>query len=299
MEALGAVSTTLTYRSFAKLNLYLEVLGRREDGYHNIETIFQTVGLSDELRFTACADAVTLECDSPDLGAPEENLAWRAAMLLRERCSCERGVHIELDKRIPVAAGLAGGSGNAAATLVALNQLWELGLSEEELRAFGLELGSDVPYCIVGGTVAATGRGEALDPLAALHETAFVLLHPPIQVSTARVYNHPLLRKSDEKPLDDKTASFKVALGLLSKGAIADVVSNAMEMPVFSEHPELSVLKQRLLDAGCAASLMSGSGPTIFGVCRNVDHAAEVASAIPEVASSVVTSVPHGVESLG
>ncbi len=298
MKAPGAVSTTIAFQSYAKINLYLQVLGRRDDGYHNIETIYQTVDLSDELRFSLKPRDVTLECTSPALAGVEENLAWKAAALLKERCDCDEGVHIELHKRIPVAAGLAGGSGNAAATLTALNHLWRLGLSGTALREIALELGSDVPYCTVGGTMAATGRGENLTPLEPLPETAFLLVHPPAQVSAGRVYNHPLLAKSDEKPLDDMTASLKLAIGMLQKGAIADVLHNVMESVVFAEHPELAVLKQKLLDAGCSAALMSGSGSTLFGVCKDRDHAREAASGFTEVDTSVVASVARGIQRL-
>ena len=296
MKAPEAVSTTIAYLSYAKINLFLQVVGRRDDGYHNIETIYQTVDLSDELRFSPRPSEVTLECASQYLGGPEDNLAWKAAALLKERSDCDKGVHIELIKRIPVAAGLAGGSGNAAATLTALNRLWGLGLSELEIREMGLELGSDVPYCTVGGTIAATGRGERFTRLEALPETAFVLVHPPTQVSTARVYSNPLLPKSEEEPFGDMTPSFKLSIGDLERGAIADMLYNAMEEVVFAEHPELAVLKQRLLDAGCAGALMSGSGATLFGLCRDRDHAREVAAGFTEVNTSVVASVPRGVQ---
>ncbi len=298
MKAPEAVSTTIAFLSYAKINLYLQVLGRRDDGYHDIETIYQTVDLSDELRFSLRPREVTLECAAQALGRPEDNLAWKTAARLKEHCNCDKGVHIELIKRIPVAAGLAGGSGNAAATLIALNQVWALGLSETDLREIGLKLGSDVPYCSVGGTIAATGRGEGLRPLEPLPETAFVLVHPPTQVSTARVYNHPLLPRSDEEPIGDMTPSFKLAIGMLQKGALADMLHNAMEDVVFAEHPELAVLKQRLLDAGCAGALMSGSGATLFGLCRNRDHAREIAAGFNEVDTSIVASVPHGVQRL-
>ena len=298
MKVPAAVSTTIAFLSYAKINLYLQVLGRRDDGYHNIETIYQTVDLSDELHFSLRPSEVTLECASQALGGPEDNLAWKAAALLKERCDCDKGVHIELIKRIPVAAGLAGGSGNAAATLTGLNQLWGLGLSELEVREIGLELGSDVPYCTVGGTIAAIGRGERLTPLEPLSETAFVLVHSPTQVSTARVYGHPLLPKSKEEPIGDMTPSFKLSIGELQRGAIPDMLYNAMEDVVFAEHPELAVLKQHLLDAGCAGALMSGSGPTLFGLCRDRDHAREVAAGFNEVDTSVVASVPHGVQRL-
>lgn len=298
MNAPGDAPPALTFRSFAKLNLYLDVLERREDGFHNIETIFQTVDLSDELRFIEQPNEVTVECASPDLSVQEENLVWKAAMLLKVRCDCNKGARIQLDKRIPIAAGLAGGSGNAAAALIGLDQLWGLGLSQEGLSELALELGSDVPYCTVGGTVAATGRGEILTPLDPIPETTFLLLHPPMQVSANRVYNHPQLPRNSEPRPDGMTESLELALHALDLGTIADIARNAMEDVVFAEFPGLSVLKQRLLDAGCASALMSGSGPSIFGVCQNREHAEEVARGIPDTESSIVTTVPYGVQQI-
>lgn len=295
MKATATVAATLTYRSFAKINLYLQVLDRRPDGYHNIETLFQTIDLSDELSFTASPEEITLECASADLGPLENNLVYRAAKLLKERFQYQGGAHITLDKHIPVASGLAGGSGNAATTLQALNTLWELNLTQQDILDCAIELGSDVPYCAIGGTVAATGRGEILQPLAHIRERWFLLLHPDIQVSTPRVYNHPQLSRSNEDRIDGRTTSFTMAIGTLNKGALADVFYNAMEIAVFSEYPQLAVMKQRLLDGGCAASLMSGSGPTLFGLCKNREHAEELARNFPEVKTSVVASVPYGV----
>ena len=181
------------YRSYAKLNLYLDVLERRPDGYHDIETILQTVSLADTLEVSTAVEDITLICSDSAAGPAKENLAYRAAMLLRDRCGIRRGAHMVLDKRIPVAAGLAGGSGNAAAALAALNELWELRLSQTELAALGLELGSDVPYCLIGGTVAARGRGEILRPLEPLAPAWFLLLHPELRIGAGEVYSHPRL----------------------------------------------------------------------------------------------------------
>lgn len=157
--------TDIAYRSYAKINLYLDVLGRRRDDYHNIETIFQSVDLADELFFSDQPSRITLVCSVPELGTVESNLVYRAATLLKERTGCPLGARIQLEKRIPIAAGLAGGSSNAAATLVALNTLWNLRLTANAIRTLALELGSDVPYCTVGGTMAAMRRGEDLRPL--------------------------------------------------------------------------------------------------------------------------------------
>ena len=264
-------------RSYAKINLYLDVLGRRPDGYHNIETIFQTIGLWDELSLAdAPSGQLTLTCSRPDLEVDDSNLVCRAAALLRRHTGCTQGAAIHLEKNIPIAAGLAGGSGNAAAALVGLNTLWDLGLSDVRLQELALELGSDVPYCLTGGLMAGTLRGEQLAPLHTPHPWWYVLVHPPLAVSTAQAYNHPLLEKNGEAVLDGRTKSFQRAIDALSAGNIAEAVFNRMERPVFTMHPVLAEIKAKLLDAGCLAAAMSGSGPTVFGVCTDEAQACQV-----------------------
>lgn len=286
----------LIYRSYAKVNLYLEVLQRRDDGYHNIETIFQTVGLFDELQFVERPTGISLTCTNPELETGEMNLVFRAAMLLQERFDVTAGVHVHLTKNIPIAAGLAGGSGDAAATLVALNVLWDLRLDSEELQRLALELGSDVPYCLVGRTMGATSRGEALFELPPLPPLWFILVHPQIPVSAARVYNSPLLERSNEPAVDGRTASFERALGLLADGALDRMVFNRMETPVFASHPGLDEIKRELLEGGCIAAAMSGSGPTMFGITTSRRKATKIAARFTGVATSVVQNVPRGVE---
>jgi 4-diphosphocytidyl-2-C-methyl-D-erythritol kinase len=290
------VACTLVYRSYAKLNLYLDVLQRRRDGYHDIETIFQTVDLADELRLVERPSGISLTCSSPELETGELNLAYRAAQVLLERTGAHRGVAIGLEKTIPIAAGLAGGSGNAAAALVGLNVLWELRLSGEDIAQLALELGSDVPYCTLGGTMGATRRGEDLFALPALPNMWFVLVHPPIPVSAARVYNSPLLARSTSQRVAGRTARFRRALRSLREGDLGAVVFNGMEAPVFAAHPVLAVIKQQLLDAGCIAAAMSGSGPTLFGIAPNQRTATTIAARITDYPTSVVQCVPRGVE---
>lgn len=290
------MSTNLIYRSFAKINLYLDVLRKRKDGYHDIETIFQTVDLCDELTFDEQPRRIDITCSTPDLDTGEGNLVYRAAALLRERYNVQAGARIHLEKRIPIAAGLAGGSGNAAATLIALNVLWDLRLPAEVVRAHALELGSDVPYCTLGGAALATRRGEQLSPLPPLHGGWFILLHPAIAVSAARTYNHPLMTRNEENNFAGKTRSFRRALRHLAHGDLARVVYNRMETPVFHDFPHLAEAKGRLLEAGCIAAAMSGSGPTLFGVCATKRDANRVAELFPEFRISVVKPVPVGVE---
>jgi len=290
------VASRITYRSYAKINLYLDVIGRRRDGYHNIETIFQSVSLFDELHFEDGEPRVTLSCSMPELDTADSNLVYRAAMLLKQRTGYTGGARIRLEKNIPIAAGLAGGSGNAAATLVALDALWELHLSPRQLHALALELGSDVPFCIVGGTMAALKRGEFLTPLPPLREVWLVLIHPPIAVSASRVYNNPKLEHSSETPFAGRTASFRKAIRALARNDLGRFVFNRMESAVFSEYPDLKETKARLMDAGCLAAAMSGSGPTLFGVCSSRNDARRIAESFKEFRTSVVTTVPYGVE---
>ena len=290
------MQTVLRYRSYAKLNLFLEVVSRRPDGYHDIETVFQTVGLYDELTFAPDRDGIVLEGTPVDVPPGQENIVLRAAKKLADRYAVGQGVRIALDKRIPVAAGLAGGSGNAAATLIALNELWGLGLEEVSLHALGLELGSDVPYCLVGGTVAATGRGEDLEPLPALTETWFVLVHPRLPMSTAAVFNHPDLKVLGAKDTGGKSDGFVQCVQALRSGEALHEIHNRLEAVVFAEHPELEAVKQRLLDAGCSVAGMSGSGPTLFGICASQADAEAVAHGFTEMSTSVVRDVGAGVE---
>lgn len=286
----------IAYCSYAKINLYLDVLNRRRDGYHNIETIFQTVSLADQLIFTEAGPGIALECSAQELDEGATNLAYRAGKLLQERTGCSRGVHIHLDKKIPVAAGLAGGSGNAAAALVALNQLWDLGLPDAQLRELALELGSDVPYCMVGGTIAATVRGEELTPLPPLSETWFVLVHPPIAVSTTRVFNSPKLILRGNPPAGGPTPAFRGAIEALECRDFARAVFNILEGPVFADYPRLAAAEERLLAEGCLAAGMSGSGPTLFGICLSKEDAERVAVTFDDFQTSVVTTVPAGIE---
>ncbi len=290
------MSTAVTYRSYAKINLYLDVLNKRRDGYNNIETVFQSVSLADQLVFEERHDRIELTCSAPELDNGEGNLVYRAAELLRRHTGCRAGARIHLEKHIPLAAGLAGGSGNAAATLVALNLLWDLRLAPGILLRLALELGSDVPYCLRGGAVAATRRGEDMAFLPPLPETWFVLVHPPIAVSASHTYNHPELERSDDRPFAGRTRAFRTAIDRLRQGNVPAMIFNRMERPVFIDHPHLQAMKEHLLELGCTAAAMSGSGPTLFGVCTDKRDANRIAGAIPDYPTSTVCTVAAGVE---
>lgn len=286
----------VSYRSFGKINLYLDVLDRRPDGFTNIETIFQSIELSDELQVETGGSEIEFTCSEADLCAPRDNLVYRAAALLRDRAGISEGARLHLNKHIPVAAGLAGGSGNAAATLIALNDCWSLGLSGEQLAALALELGSDVPYCLVGGTVAATGRGESMEVLPAMTPHWLVLVHPPLAITAGHAYGHLGLTRNLDTPQEGKTTAFRKALAQLASGDVAGMIFNRMESGVFHDHPELASIKARLRDYGCAASAMSGSGPTVFGLCSDETSAREAGEQFNDYRVSVIRTAPRGVE---
>lgn len=291
----------MQYRSYAKINLFLDVLKKRRDGYHNIETIFQSVGLADDLWFMDDAH-ISLTCAGHDLDTGASNLVYRAAALLKERTGYSQGARIHLEKRIPVSAGLAGGSGNAAATLIALNKLWDLRLSVSELTPCARDLGADVPYCLRGGTRAAWLRGDCMTPLPEMKGLWFVLIHPSIAVSAGQVYNHPRLEYNREKPFAGRTSAFRKRIRALAADDVAAAVFNRMEAPVFAANSVLVGYKQALLELGCEAAAMSGSGPTLFGVCRSQQQALRVAEGLKQknvvCPCSVAAATPVGVERL-
>lgn len=285
----------LTCRSYAKINLYLDVRDRRDDGFTNIETIFQTVGLFDELQFAPADSGIELTCTDPTLPLTDDNLVHRAAAVLRERTGTNRGAHIHLKKNIPIAAGLAGGSGNAAATLRGLNKLWDTGVDDFALRRLALQLGSDVPYCLHGGTMAATGRGELLAPLPSVPATSVVLVNPGIAISAGAVYSHPKLTRSEEIPVDGRTPAFQSAIDTLAKDGPTGMLFNRMETPVFHEHPEVADICAGLLEHGCSAALMSGSGSTVFGLAEAAPDADAIRAAFPGCFVATTTTVNAGV----
>ncbi|MEK7793458.1 MAG: 4-(cytidine 5'-diphospho)-2-C-methyl-D-erythritol kinase [Candidatus Hydrogenedentota bacterium] len=285
----------LRLRSYAKINLYLDVLGKRPDGYHDLETIFQSVDLFDEIELDLAEGDVLLTCEHQGVPQGEDNLVVRAARLLQRETGHRGGARIHLHKRIPIGAGLAGGSGNAAAALVGLNILWDLRVSPAQLLELGLELGSDVPFCLTGGTQAATGRGEVLEALTPIENVWFALVHPPIHVSTASVFNDPAITCSNERPESGKTPSFQRAIEYVRRGEWAGAVFNRLGPIVFTRHPELAEAKSRLIASGCIAAVMSGTGPTLVGVFSKRRHADD-ARVLQLFESSVASPVTRGIE---
>ncbi|MGH2752378.1 MAG: 4-(cytidine 5'-diphospho)-2-C-methyl-D-erythritol kinase [Actinomycetota bacterium] len=293
----------LELRTNAKINLFLRVRGRRPDGYHEIETIFHTVGLADSIAMrTTSARAIEVdlssEGDVAGLPSSENNLVRLVAQRLIGSAPTTSGAQIEVLKRIPIGAGLGGGSGNAAGALTGLNELWGLGLDRASLERIALEVGADVPYCLTGGTALATGRGEEITVLPAPVSLSVVLgiSHQPLL--TRAVYAaFDLERDSDAV----QSAPMSLALGSGDVGEVAALMHNDLERPAFRLRPELAKLKQAMLDTGALGTLMSGSGPTIIAVARDQDHAAGIAGAVEPLFDRVVvtSSRPQCIERLG
>ena len=264
----------MALKAYAKINLALEVLGKRPDGFHEVSMIMQAVSLHDTVTLTLQSDGITLACDHAGLPCDSGNLAFRAALLVQQECGVDKGVHIELEKRIPLAAGLAGGSSDAAAVLRGLNTLWELGLSAGELERLAARLGSDVPFCLWGGTVHATGRGEILRPLPELAGFGVVLAQLPLEVSTAWVYGNFRLNCLCDGP---DIARMVQAVSERSFTAVATNLFNVLETVTVPAHPQIAAVKRSMSEAGAGGVLMSGSGPTVFALTPDLSSAHELA----------------------
>ena len=268
----------LTVEGQAKINLSLDILGKRSDGYHEVAMVMQSIGLSDtlELEKLPADGQVELELAGAAAGieADESNLAWRAAALLLREGQVHGGVRMRLTKRIPIAAGLAGGSTDAASALRGVNELYELGYDPGQLCEFGARLGMDIPFCLRGGTMLATGRGEMLRRLPDMPRTYVVLAKPPIGISTAWAYQHYDAEGAEHHP-DNERLEQEIASG--ERKAIAGLLCNVLASVSIKKYGIISEYKQLMLQAGAMAAMMSGSGPTVFGLCPDEDTAGNVA----------------------
>jgi 4-diphosphocytidyl-2-C-methyl-D-erythritol kinase len=257
----------------AKINLSLDVLRKREDGYHEVKMIMQLVQLHDRISLDIIPKGIQVVTDCPWLPAGNGNTVYRAAELIKNRFSISKGIRIKIRKRIPVAAGLAGGSSDAAAVIKGMNRLFDLKLGERELMAIGKQVGADVPYCIMGRTALAEGIGELLTELQALPRLHIVLIKPKIHISTKWVYENLDLDKVRQRPDTDRL------LKAITEGNFRDLARNmvnVLETVTIKKYPVIGEIKERLLSLGAAGSLMSGSGPTVFGIFEG-RHAARLA----------------------
>ena len=277
MKKSAKFQNTLTLRSYAKINLSLDVLGKTDNGYHQLCMMMQTVSLHDDIQITKTTHAgqIELACNSPYVPCDERNIAHKAARLLFDtypEATRGFGVFIRIEKRIPVAAGLAGGSGNAAAVLHGINRLFQLHLSIETLCALGVTLGADVPYCLVGGTKLSEGIGEILTPLPKFPKLPIVLVNPGKPLSTKAVFGAITDIPSLPHP------NTPVLLEALQVGDVEKFLqntANSLEAPAISAMPEIATIKEDLMKKGALGAMMSGSGPTVFGIFDDVEKARE------------------------
>lgn len=275
----------LTLKAYAKINLALDVLYKRPDGYHEVAMIMQAVQLADTITLTSQPTDISLSVNIPGLPADNRNLAYRAALLLKPYASPKQGVQIKLEKKIPLAAGLAGGSADAAAVLKGLNRLWELNLTMDELSKLAAQLGSDVPFCLYNSTMLATGRGEVLEPLSRMPACYVVLAKPAIEVPTAWVYQQFRADRVSRRP---DIAAMRNCLDEGNLDGVARNLANVLESVTIPAHPEIAKIKEAMLTNGAMAALMSGSGPTVFGLTPSREKADEIAcrlkaEGVPEI----------------
>ena len=275
--------------AYAKINLGLRILGKRNDGYHEVSMIMQSVGLSDEVIITE-GEGIQVSTNIEGLSCGQDNLAYKAAALLAERYNIVPNVHIVLNKKIFMAAGLAGGSSDAAAVLRGLNKYWDLNLYDDRLEALAAELGSDVPFCISGGSAIAKGRGEVILPLPDMPETYVVLAKPKnLDISTAWVY-----KNYNPGRIVNTPGIWQIAENI-GNGAKAMVpyMGNVLETVTIPAHPQIALIKARMLNAGAYFSMMSGSGPTVFAFAENKETAENIVEALKdfELETAITTTV--------
>lgn len=297
----------------AKINLLLEIIGDRPDGFHELVMVMQTVDLADELELKPLGgDRIRLHCDHPQVPLDETNLAYRAAQLMQTQFPGRGGVDITIQKKIPIGAGLAGGSANAAGVLVGLDLMWELGLTQDELHTLGAQLGSDVPFSISGGTALALGRGERLSPLADLEGLYAVLAkYRSLSVSTPWAYQTyraafgdtyaQTPTTQDERRRTGPSVPLLAAIAHRDREMIGQSLYNDLEKAVFPAHAQVEQLTKVLAQENPLGTLMSGSGPTVFALTDSREKAQTLANEVqqtlqdPDLEIWVTKFVPHGV----
>ncbi len=262
---------TIIKKAYAKVNLGLDVIRRREDGYHEVKMIMQTVDLYDILAFTRREKpGIVVTTDRDELPGDENNLAYKAARLLTETYFIKEGIKIELQKRIPMAAGMAGGSTDAAAVFHGMNEMFELGMSEDEMCTLGVKIGADVPYCIKGGTALAEGIGEMLTRLPDTPGCMVLIAKPNIDVSTKFVYENLHAEKLDCHPDID---GMRAAIEAGDLRGVARRMGNVLETVTVKAYPVIGEIKEAMMKKGAWNALMSGSGPTVFGIFGEEEEA--------------------------
>lgn len=279
-------------QAFAKINLGLDVLGKREDGYHEVRMIMQTIRMYDQLDMRKSVEpGIHLTTNKKYIPVDENNLVWRAVKLMMDTCGIIEGVSIHLHKVIPVAAGMAGGSSDAAATLVGMNRLFHCGLSKEKLMELGVQIGADVPYCVLRGTALAEGIGEKLTVLPPMPDCWILIGKPGISVSTKYVYTTLDLNTDTVHPDID---GMKKALEDGNLYGITERMGNVLQDVTIPAYPEVERIKEQMKTLGAVNAMMSGSGPTVFGIFDNEEKAQKACQKLRESGScqQVFLTVP-------
>ena len=285
-------------KALAKINLGLDVLRRREDGYHEVKMIMQTIGLHDDLEIRKTkTPGIQVKTNLYYLPTNENNLVYKAAKLLMDEFQIHDGVSIQLKKRIPVAAGMAGGSSDGAAVLWGINQMYGLGLSMQALMERGVRLGADVPYCIQRGTALAEGIGEKLSVLPSMPKCTILIAKPGISVSTKFVYEN--LHANDLKPEQHPDVDSMIeAMRQKDLGLLCSRMGNVLETVTIPAYPVINEIKRTMMDNGAIGSMMSGSGPTVFGIFDSPVAAKQAMKAVraAKLAKQICLTTPYNVK---
>lgn len=249
--------------AYAKINLSLDVLKRREDGYHEVKMIMQQIDLKDEIILTEIESGIKIECSNPKIPTDSSNLVYKAYDIMSNEFNISKGIKVRINKKIPMAAGLAGGSSDCAQTIIGLNELWNLNLNQKELMDIGVKIGADVPYCIMGGTALAEGIGEKLTKISGFSGKYILIAKPNIDVSTAYVYKnldiHNINKHPDTEAMIDAINNDDIYI-------VVDNMVNVLENVTIKKYSIIEDIKKDMIDNGALGSLMSGSGPTVFGI---------------------------------
>lgn len=282
-------------KAYAKINLTLDVVDKRPDGYHDVEMIMQSVDLWDKIILREIHGGIKLDSNIRGLPRDKRNIGWRAAELIKKEFGISSGVHITIKKNIPIGAGMAGGSADCAGVLWGLNKLWNLGMNMEQLQGLGKRLGADVPFCIMGGTALAQGIGEILTPIESKKDIWLVAVKPKFRVSTRKVYNRLRLKNIKNRPDNQRMIEF------LEMGQIWNVAGNlvnVLETVTIPMCPGIPKIKDKLMDEGALGSLMSGSGPTVYGIFEDQMAAYKAAKALGKEYNKVfaIKTIQKGIE---
>ena len=285
----------ISVKALAKINLGLDVVRRREDGYHEVKMVMQTIHLFDRLEMKKTAGGITMTTNLSFLPTNENNLVYTAAKLLIDEFQIKDGINVKLHKHIPVAAGMAGGSTDAAAVLYGMNRMFELGLSKEELMQRGVKIGADVPYCIMRGTALAEGIGEKLTALPPMVKCPVLIAKPQISVSTKFVYENLRLDENTVHPDIDRLVE---DIRQKNLAAVTADMGNVLETVTIPNYPVIAEIKEHMMVHGAAGAMMSGSGPTVFGIFDSPVAAKQAMKAVraAKLAKQICLTTPYNVK---